>query len=203
MTTATRRVFIVTRPLKLPLLFPRQNSWPTVDSAPRITGSLDVFGLTKHWEVCVEATSGSSDNFDELFHHARYFGGVGSSLWKGGDGKLSWDLDQVRSIEAVELVGETRRSDAEIIEIGRFRWAGFFMPAGKADGADWRVARCREAAQKRVGRLSVYAAELPGLQHLSCPYRHEGRRRRVCKELHPQGSNGSLSHLPEQAGHPA
>ena len=151
----------------------------------------------------MEATPGSSDNFDELFHHARYFGGVGSSLWKGGDGKLSWDLDQVRSIEAVELVGETRRSDAEIIEIGRFRWAGFFMPAGKADGADWRVARCREAAQKRVGGLSVYAAELPGLQHLSCPYRHEGRRRRVCKELHLQGSNGSLSHLPEQAGHPA
>ena len=106
-------------------------------------------------------------------------------MWKGGDGKLSWDLDQVASIEAVELVGETRLSDAEINEIGRFRWASFFMPAGKAGGADWRVARCREAAQRRVGGLSVYPAKLPGLQHPACPYRHGGRWRRAYKEPHP------------------
>ena len=41
----------------------------------------------------MEATPGSSDNFNDLFCHASYFGGVGSSLWKGGDDKLSWDLD--------------------------------------------------------------------------------------------------------------
>ena len=43
-----------------------------------------------------------------------------ASVASYGDDELSWDTAHVARVEAVELVGETRRSDAEINEIGRF-----------------------------------------------------------------------------------
>ena len=128
-----------------------------------------MFGLTKHWEVCVEAAPGSSDSVTKLFGKARYFGGPGPSWWKGADDGLSWDADRVAHIEAVELVGETRRSDAEIIEIGRFRWANFPTLAGNADGADRRVAGVQgsgsetsgESIWLRGGTARTIASDLP------------------------------------------
>ena len=163
MATATRRVFIVTCPLELPLLPRSQNPHLTVDSVPRIADSLGMFGLTKHWEVCVEAAPGSSDSITKLFGKARYFGGPGPSWWKGGDDGLSWDADRVAHIEAVELVGETRLSDAEINEIGRFRWANFPRWLATQIGLIGEPRLCRGAAQKRVGRVSSCVVELPGL----------------------------------------
>ena len=70
----------------------RKNSWPTVGSVPRIMNSLDMFGLTKHWELCVEARAGFSDDFTEFSVTHAISGGGGWARWApvcGTEGSLS------------------------------------------------------------------------------------------------------------------
>ncbi|KAF8250992.1 hypothetical protein K440DRAFT_659207 [Wilcoxina mikolae CBS 423.85] len=112
-----RRVFLVARPIDILGVSKSQPRWSKLASFPQIYGWLDMPNLTKHWAMFVENASNSEDDtFRNIFTNGSFFEGVGSlsSVSSNSNGPSRWEDKEINSIEAVEMVGYTEKSDNEI-----------------------------------------------------------------------------------------